>query len=281
MLPCNEFNLNVTFVKQYNHLMKKIIIAACTVLMVFTSYCQERKDFKQYFDSTGFKGSFLMYDLNADKYIYYDSARCNKEFIPASTFKIPNSIIGLETGVIPDENFVIPWDGIKRHFPEWNQDLDMKTAIKFSAVPYYQELARRVGEERMKEMVTKLNYGNMDISGGIDQFWLSGNLRISQFQQIDFLVRLYKDELPVSKRSMKITKDIILNEDTLGYKLRAKTGWGDMGKFSVGWWVGWVEKEGNAYFFATNIQSYDPPQNFAESRITITRNILRSLGILP
>jgi beta-lactamase class D len=261
--------------------MKKFIIFIYIILSISAFYSQERKDFKQFFDSSGFFGSFLLYDLNAGTYIYYDSARCNKEFTPASTFKIPNSIIGLETGVISDENFVIPWDGIKRQNPDWNRDLDMKTAIKVSAVPYYQELARRVGEERMKEMVTKLNYGNMDIAGGIDKFWLSGKLRITQFQQIDFLVRLYRDDLPVSKRSMKITKEIILNEDTLGYVLRAKTGWGDMGKYSVGWWVGWVEKEGNVYFFATNIQADDPPENFAEARKLITRKILHELGILP
>jgi beta-lactamase class D len=259
-------------------------ITAFIVLAISLScpaYSQESRDFKHYFLETGFWGSFLLYDLNANKYIYYDSARCNKQFTPASTFKIPNSIIGLETGVIADENFVIPWDGVKRRFEEWNRDLDLKTAIKVSAVPYYQELARRVGEERMKEMITKLNYGNMDISGGIDQFWLTGNLKISQFQQIEFLVKLYKDELPVSARSMKITKEIMLNEDTLGYVLRAKTGWGDMGKQSIGWWVGWVEKEGNAYFFATNIESMDPPEIFAAARKTITRNILVELGILP
>lgn len=259
--------------------MTKIIV----LLLLYCSQlsAQEFRDFKEYFLEEGFLGSFLLYDLNADKYIYYDSARCNKPFTPASTFKIANSIIGLETGVITDENFIIPWDSVKRNHEEWNHDLDMKTAIKVSAVPYYQELARRVGEARMKEMITKLNYGNMDISGGIDRFWLDGGLRISQFQEIDFLKRLYKNELPVSQRSMDITKQIILNEDTLGYKLRAKTGWGDMGKESVGWWVGWVEKDGNVYFFATNIEAMDPPDSFAMARKNITRKILHELQILP
>jgi beta-lactamase class D len=238
-------------------------------------------DFKKYFDSSGVKGSIVVYDLNADKYFYYDSARCGKQFTPASTFKIPNSIIGLETGVIADENFVIKWDGVKRQHEEWNADLDLKTAIKLSAVPYYQELARRVGEDKMKELVTKLNYGNMDISGGVDKFWLNGHLKISQFQQIDFLKKLYKGELPVSKRSMDITKNIILNEDTLGYKLRAKTGTNDIENLNIGWWVGWVEKEGNAYFFATNIEAKDLNDNFYEARKLITRKVLQELGILP
>ncbi len=220
--------------------------------------------------------------MNADNYIYYDSARCNTRFTPASTFKIPNSIIGLETGVIADENFVIPWDGVKRSHEEWNKDLDLKTAIQVSAVPYYQELARRVGEEKMAEMVNKLNYGNMDISGGVDQFWLNGVLKISQFEQINFLKRLYKNELPVSLRSMEITKQIILNEDTLGYKLRAKTGYGYQDKKSIGWWVGWVETVNNVYFFAINIEALNPDDNiFIPARKEITKKILKDMEILP
>lgn len=238
-------------------------------------------DFKKYFDSSRVKGSIVVYDLNADKYIYYDSVRCSKQFTPASTFKIPNSIIGLETGVITDENFVIKWDGVKRSHEEWNRDLDLKTAIKLSAVPYYQELARRVGENKMKEMVTKLNYGNRNISGGVDMFWLNDSLKISQFQQIEFLKKLYKGELSVSKRSMDITKSIILNEDTLGYKLRAKTGTNDISNQNIGWWVGWVEKEGNAYFFATIIEAKELSDDFYLARKIITKKVLHELGILP
>lgn len=251
------------------------------ILTVKQSFSQEDKDLKKYFDEYGYRGSIVVYDMNADRYIYFDSARCNTRFTPASTFKIPNSIIGLETGVIADENFVIPWDGVKRWNEDWNRDLDMKTAIKVSAVPYYQELARRVGNIRMAELVGKLNYGNKDISP-IDSFWLNGSMRISQFEQIDFLKRLYKNELPVSQRSMDITKQIILNEDTLGYKLRAKTGWGDQDNKNIGWWVGWVETTVDVYFFATNIEAGDPAgDKFLEARKMITRKILTELGALP
>jgi len=238
------------------------------------------QDFGKYYDEYFVKGSFVIYNLSKNSYVYYDSARCYKQFIPASTFKIPNSIIGLETRVIKDENFVIPWDSIVRPVEAWNHDLDLKTAIKVSCVPYYQELARRVGEEKMKELIERLNYGNKNISGGVDKFWLTGELRISQMEQIDFLKRLYNDELPVSKRSMDITKNIILREDTLGYKLRAKTGWGDMAGTSIGWFVGWAEKDNNVYFFANNIESSSPADNFSAARIEITQKILKQLGIL-
>jgi beta-lactamase class D len=238
------------------------------------SQSQEKSEWKKYFDEYDVKGSFVLYDSGNDRFAYYDSSRCAKGFIPASTFKIPNSIIGLETGVIPDENYVIKWDGIKRSIEAWNHDLDMKSAILVSAVPYYQELARRVGEDRMKEMVRLLNYGNTDISGGIDKFWLEGSLRISQFEQIAFLRKLYNNELPFSMRSMEITKKILPSEDTLGFRIHAKTGYGNQDDKDIGWWVGWAEKNDNVYFFAINIESDNPGSSFFDARKSITRNIL-------
>lgn len=237
------------------------------------------QDFKKYFNEYGVTGSFVMYDLNNDRYTYYDSTRCNKGFIPASTFKIPNSIIGLESGVITDEDFVIPWDGKKRR-EAWDKDLSLKEAIKVSSVPYYQELARRVGEERMKEMLDKLNYGNKDITAGIDKFWLEGNFRISQMEQIDFLKRMRAGELPVSKRSIDIVERIIILDVTSEQVLRGKTGWGFQDGLNIGWLVGWVEKGGNVYFYATNIESETETETFARARREITEKILRELGAL-
>jgi beta-lactamase class D len=115
--------------------------------------------------------------------------------------------------------------------------MDMKSAMKVSCVPYYQELARRVGDARMQEMVILLNYGNKDISGGIDEFWLTGSLSISQVEQIDFLRRLCGSELPVSLRSMEITKKIMLQEETPEFTLRGKTV-GRLDEPSIGWFVG-------------------------------------------
>jgi beta-lactamase class D len=255
----------------------KVLFLLLLVLPFGFSYSQ---DFKKYFEESGVKGSFILYDLSKDKYTYFDSARCCKQFIPASTFKIPNSIIGLETGVIKDEKFVIPWDGITREIEFWNHDMNMAEAIKVSCVPYYQELARRVGEEKMREMVKLLGYGNMDIAGGIDMFWLTGNLRISQAEQVDFLVKLYRDELPVAKRSMDITKKILLLEENNEYKLRAKTGWGEQDSLNIGWFTGWVEKAGNVYFFALNIEAAAPPDSFGKARKEITFKILKEQGII-
>lgn len=278
--------------------MNKIVLILITFILSLGFMCKQDKnnikpgsenktpgsseihDFKKYFDEYGVKGSFVMYDLNNDKYHYYDSARCTIGYSPASTFKIPNSIIGLETGVIPDEYYVIPWDSVKRRDP-CDKDLNMIEAMQVSCIYYYQQLASRVGDVKMSEMVKSFGYGNMDISGGIDMFWLTGWLRISQLQQIDFLKKMYKRELPVSDRSISIVEKIMILDVTSEYVLRGKTGWSQSETENNGWLVGWVERGGNVYFYATNAESGLDNKKFGESRRAITEKILRDLGVLP
>ncbi len=135
--------------------------------------------------------------------------------MPASTFKIPNSIIALETGVVEDpDKDIFKWDGVKRSIEAWNKDHTLRSAIAVSAVPVYQEIARRIGPERMQKYVDLMDYGNRDIGGGIDQFWLTGNLRIDPMQQIDFLDRLHRGVLPVSRRSQELVRDIIAGDES-------------------------------------------------------------------
>ncbi|MBL8016487.1 MAG: class D beta-lactamase [Ignavibacteria bacterium] len=237
------------------------------------------QDYKKYFDEYNVKGSFMLYDMNNEKYVYFDSARCYERFTPASTFKIPNSIIGLETGVIADENFVIPWDSIKTR-EVCSRDMDLKDAIKYSCVWYYRELARRVGAEKMQEMLNAFDYGNKDMSSGADIFWLEGSLKISQAEQVKFLKKLCTYELPVSKRSIDILKNIIVLDSTGSYIFRGKTGWGYDGVMNIGWLVGWVEKENNIYIYAVNIESPEEVPLFAEARRSIAEKIMKDLGIL-
>ena len=152
------------------------------------------------------------------------SARAAESFLPASTYKVPHSIIALETGVVQDERQRFKWDGNKRWVEAWNRDQTFRTALKYSAVWVYQEIARQIGEEREAEFLKKFRYGNGDVSGSVDHFWLDGPLRISAQQQIEFLKKLYLDELPASSRSQLIVKDMMLNEANANYILRAKTG---------------------------------------------------------
>ena len=169
-------------------------------------------DFQELYYSNGIKGAFLLYDLKNDTVLVYNQPRTKNAYLPASTFKIINSMIALETGVIRDEKEILKWDGEKRFAEIWNQDHNLRTAIRYSVVWFYQELARRIGEERMQHYIDAVEYGNQDIGGGIDLFWLQGNIRITMEEQIDLLKRLYKNELPFSQRTLDIVKDIMILE---------------------------------------------------------------------
>lgn len=240
-----------------------------------------RNDFKQYYNRYKVEGSFALYDRKHDHYTLYNQSQYTQAFLPASTFKICNSLIGIETGVITDEHFIIPWDGITRQIPAWNKDQDLQTAYRNSTVPYYQELARRVGTQQMKEWLDQAQYGNADTSGGIDKFWLTGGLRITPEQQINFLRSLHDDALPFSQRTMDIVKRVMIERDTAGYILRAKTGWGDEPNRDIGWYVGYIETQDNVYYFCTCIQSTDRDnKEFAKARREITFAILDELGII-
>lgn len=241
-----------------------------------------RDDFKKYYDQYELNGSFVLYDQAKNQYTFYNPKKFEVAYTPASTFKICSSLIGVETGIIPDENFVIPWDSVVRHNAPWNKDHDLKTAYKNSTVWYYQELARRVGKERMQYWLDTCQYGNGDISGGIDQFWLNGSLRITPKQQIDFLKRLHNNQLPFSKRTVEIVKKIMVAKDTLGCVLRAKTGWAGNDTRDFGWYVGYLETKDNVYFFANCVETNDlKNQNFGKARSEIVYDILDELKLLP
>ena len=242
-----------------------------------------RPDFETYFTEVGIQGSFLLYDLNRDQYTYYNKERCNQGFLPASTFKVMNSLIGLESGVIEGADHVFPWDSVVRELvPAWNQDHTLRSAIKYSVVWYYQELARQVGPQAMQEYLDAADYGNGDISAGIDLFWLEGSFKVSQYGQVEMLKALYKNELPFAERNMEIVKEIMIVDQTDDYTIRAKTGFAIRVEPNIGWWIGYVEKGEDVYFFATNIAADSPDFNeFATARKSITLNILEDLGILP
>jgi beta-lactamase class D len=240
-------------------------------------------DFQPRFQELEVEGAILIQDLNQNRTYQYNSQRNATAFLPASTFKILNSLISLETGVIPNELAILTWDGVTREVPEWNRDLNMKEAIKLSAIWFYQVLARRVGYDRMQEKVKQVGYGNGNIGSpeSIDKFWLEGELRITPQQQIQFLRRLYNDDLPFSARSLTIVKDIMIIEQTPDYTIRGKTGlvgFPPIENTRIGWYVGYLEQNDNVYFFATNINIRSSDD--VDKRIELTRRCLRDLQLL-
>ena len=210
-------------------------------------------DIGRHFRDHGLEGTFAMLAVHDQTLLLHNEARANMPFSPASTFKIANSLIALETGVIADENQILKWDGEQRPVPEWNKDHSMRSAIAVSAVWFYQELARRIGETRMREWIDRIGYGNRDISGGIDQFWLGKGLRITAREQIEFLRRLYANELPFAARTCRIVKEILVLERTSECVLRGKTGMLGKSGPELGWLVGWVERGERAWIFASNM----------------------------
>jgi len=235
-----------------------------------------REDLARRFFDLGTVGTFVGYKVEDYLIIASDKNRSGEGKLPASTFKIPNSLIALETGVVQDpDKDVFKWDGVTRSIAAWNKDHTLRSAIAVSAFPVYQEIARRIGEERMKTYVDMLDYGNRDIGGGIDQFWVSGNLRIDPIQQVDFVDRLRRGVLPVSKRSRELVRDILPVTKVGDAVIRAKTGLTDKAHGSLGWLVGWVEKGDAVTVFAMNMDCKTQAQ--IDARMSVTQQCLTDI----
>ncbi|QCX37877.1 class D beta-lactamase [Aureibaculum algae] len=213
------------------------------------------QEFQTIIDASNVTGAILIYDLEENKYYSNDYQWAQKGNLPASTFKITNSIIALETGIVENDSTLFKWNGENRRLKIWEQDLTFTNAFRFSCVPCYQEIARKIGVKKMTEYLDKLEYRNMKVDAtNIDLFWLEGTSRINQFQQIDFLKRFYTSELPISERTEKIMKRILVIEENDTYKLSGKTGWSISNGNNNGWFVGYIESQNKTYFFATNIE---------------------------
>ena len=208
-----------------------------------------QQEFQKILDSADVLGSIVVYDLKEDTYYSNDFEWAKVGRLPASTFKIPNSIIALETGVVEDDSTLFEWDGNPRRLAVWEQDLIFEEAFHKSCVPCYQEIARAIGVQRMQQHVNKFNYGKMVVNDTtIDDFWLIGASEISQMQQIEFLKRFYTSELPISKRTHDIMYDLMEIEAKTAYRMSGKTGWAIRDGQNNGWFVGYLEKENNTYF---------------------------------
>jgi beta-lactamase class D len=240
-----------------------------------------REELAQRFTDEGTVGTFVGYKVDDYLVIASDRNRSGEPRLPASTFKIPNSLIALETGVVgdPDQD-VFKWDGVVRAIEAWNRDHTLRSAIGASAVPVYQEIARRIGAERMQKYLDLFDYGNRDIGGGIDQFWLTGKLRIDPVQQVDFVDRLRRGTLPISKRSQDLVRDILPVTKAGDAVIRAKSGLlgAETGKPQLGWMVGWAEKGSADTVFALNMDCVEP--RHSADRMKLTQQCLSDIGAI-
>ncbi len=227
----------------------------------------------------GYDTALVIYDRASGKTMNVNPDRSALRIAPCSTFKIYNTLIGLELGLLnkPDDPWY-KWDGVHRDIEGWNKDLTLREAFRVSAVPAFQGLARQIGAERMKEYIGKIGYGSQDISAGIDTFWLprlnNKPIMISADEQVDLLNKLLDGKLPFNKDNVAILKDIMLASKTEKGTLYGKTGSG----MGVGWYVGFLESNETTYVFACNITGgQDPSGKVAR---TIVENKFNSMGIL-
>lgn len=201
--------------------------------------------------------TFLLVRASTGERILHNAESAGERFRPASTFKIANSIIALETGVATGPDFFLPWDSLAAPTTRrvWARDQTMETAFRNSVYWYYQELARRIGEDRMREWLGRLEYGNQSTGGGIDRFWLAGDLRISPEEQVRFLRKLVGGELPISPGTRATVIDLMKQRDTTAYRLYGKTGTSDVTPTREnGWIVGWVETAADTLYYALNME---------------------------
>lgn len=229
------------------------------------------------FDKAGVKGTFVLLDTDG-AFRGHDETRAKTRYVPASTFKIPNSLIGLDCGAVGSVDEILPYGGKPQFMKEWEHDMGLRDAIKISNVPIYQELARRIGLERMKAGVEKLDYGNKDIGDVVDQFWLVGPLKISAIEQVKFLRRLANEDLPAKPEAMAAVREITLLDTRDGAELHGKTGYTGA-SLGVGWFVGWVKMGGKVYPFALNIDMKS--MDLAPKRVPLARECLEILGKFP
>jgi beta-lactamase class D len=241
---------------------------------------------KKYFDENKTEGCFALMDNGTGKFTVYNLSRYrDSSYLPASTFKIVNSLIGLQTGKITNDSMVIKWDGIKRWNDDWNKDLTMYEAFRVSAVPYYQEVARRIGKDTMQLWLDSLKYGTksfkekVTIKTAIDSFWLDNSLKVTPDQQLGLIAKLYFDELPFFKSYQEVVKRAMLFENNTNYRLGYKTGWGfDEKGNNIGWIVGWIEENNHPYFFVLNLESPDKNFDMTTVRMNMLKGILKQLG---
>ena len=257
------------------------VLSSCTQNNV-----KQDNSLKKYFDENNLTGTFALMDNGTGLFTVYNLPRYrDSAYLPASTFKIVNSLIGLQTGKITSDSMVIAWDGVQRPVPEWNKNLNMYEAFRASSVPYYQEVARRIGKDTMQFWLDSLHYGSgkkdtlFKISGAIDTFWLDNSLKITPDENLGLVKKLYFNELPFFKLYQEKVKHAMLFESNANYRLAYKTGWAATEQnHALGWMAGWIEENNHPYFFVLNVESTDPNYDMSTVRLKMLKDILKQLG---
>ena len=257
------------------------VLAGCSFNNV-----KEDKSLEKFFTDNKVQGCFALMDNGTGRFTVHNLARYrDSSYLPASTFKIVNSLIGLQTGKISSDSMVIKWDGVERYIPDWNKDLTMYEAFRVSSLPYYQEVARRIGKDTMQFWIDSLGYGarnddeKVRITGSVDSFWIDNSIKVTPDAQLGLVKRLYFDQLPFFKTYQEMVKRAMLFEDNTKYRLAYKTGWGYAPNGNmIGWVVGWIEENNHPYFFVLNLETPDKKFDMYQIRMNMLKGILKEQG---
>lgn len=254
------------------------------VTLILISTYLNGQDLNEYFIDNNIIGGISLYNLQNKSWLHSDKDYANKGTLPASTFKIINTIIALEEGIINNQQDIFKWDGKPKLFksieiPNWNKDNNLEMAFKNSTIWYYEEIARQINKRKYCQYLKKAKYSNRKIknSKGND-FWNYGTLKVSPIEQIELLIKLFHNQLPFNIKFQALTKELMIEEEHSEYTIRSKTGW-SYDKVDIGWYIGFIEIKNNVIFFATRIEkSLDEELNeFSNLRKSITKQILEDL----
>lgn len=256
------------------------VLAACSPNSV-----TEDKSLEKFITAEKMTGVFGLFDNAQGSFVLSDRKRFrDSAYLPASTFKVVNALIGLETGVVKDDSTVIPWDGITRPVAVWNQDLSMYRAFRASSVPWFQELARRIGKDAMQHWLDTLGYGRSKgrtVINRVDSFWLDNSIKMTPDEQLGLMKKVYFNQLPFQRRTGDIVGRMMLMEDNSNFRLSYKTGLGYAeNRDAIGWIIGWIEENKHPYFFVLQLRSSDPDVDMAAARLRVLKGILKEMGFM-
>lgn len=277
-------NANVSLQKFIDHMGRFILLwcMVCACISCSPDNVKIDNSLQKYFTGQQVSGCFALMNNGTGEFTIYNLERYrDSAYLPASTFKIMNALIGLQTGKISGDSMIIKWDGIERSRKEWNKDLSMYQAFRVSAVPYFQEVARRIGKDTMQLWLDSVSYGTKKIKGSIDSFWLDNSLKITPDEQLGLVKKLYFNQLPFYRINHEIVKRAMLMEDKPEYKLSYKTGKGfKENGAQLGWVIGFIEENRHPYFFVLNLETQNGTIDLSEVRMKILKDILNQLGFM-
>jgi beta-lactamase class D len=222
-------------------------------------------------------GSFMLHNTSLNTFEIYDLGGTQQRHVPGATFDVMNALTGIETGVITDTTMVLS-DSLGRPVKGVDPKMTLGEAFRTENLPYFQEIARRIGRVKMKFWIDSLKYGNMSMGPRIDSFWLDNSLKVSADEQMGLLEGLYTGKLAFQARTQKLVKALMVRKRAMHYTLCYQTGTARNGKGQTGWVVGWIQEAGHPHFFALNLEASDTVRDLRASGLRIAHTILEREG---